>query len=191
MSIQIVNSNPEEFLAYQDNFLSDIEIENLLLKAEKDSNFKPADVRQPDGSYKMIPEYRNNERGVLVIPELTIQWFHRAEELLPIIRFHSPAYFDPVIKFYKYKKGEYFDWHKDAAIKDPDGNKSKVTFMIYLTDIGVTEYEFANKEKVTVQSKKGRMVMFNHKILHRSPPLEDGIKISCRLDVIYMMNLPE
>jgi hypothetical protein len=188
MTLQIVNSNPDQFLAYEDGFLSDIEIEDLLHKAESESNFRPADVRQPDGSYKMIPEYRNHERWVLVIPELTIRWFYRTEEYLPQIRYHNPFYFDPVIKFYRYKKGDYFDWHKDAAIKDPDGQKSKVTFMIYLTDVGVTEYEFDNKEKVTVQSKRGRMVIFNHKIRHRSPPLEDGIKISCRLDVIYALD---
>ena len=102
----------------------------------------------------------------------------------------SPTRLHNIIRFYRYKKGDFFNWHKDGALKE-DREKSLVTFMVYLTDVGVTEFQFVKDGPiVTVESKQGRMVIFNHKINHRSPPLEDGIKISCRTDVMYKLNLP-
>lgn len=185
-----LNQDPDQFLGYEDNFLTDTEIDTLLAKADAESNYGPADVRQPDGTYKMIPEYRTNDRGVLVLPAVANGWYERCKGYLPEIRFHSPSALDKVIKFYRYKKGDFFNWHKDAAITGENGEKSKVTFMVYLSNTGVTEYDFGQGRLVTVESLRGRMVLFNHKILHRSPPLEDGIKISCRTDILYRMNLP-
>ncbi len=186
---KILKPDPDQFLGYEDNFLTEAEIELLLEKADAEGNYGPADVRQPDGTYKMIPSYRTNDRGVLVLPTVANGWYERFKSYLPDIRFHSPCALDKVIKFYRYKKGDFFNWHKDGAINGDNGEKSKVTFMVYLSNTGVTEYDFGG-QIVTVESLRGRMVLFNHKILHRSPPLEDGIKISCRSDVLYRMNLP-
>jgi hypothetical protein len=191
---KILNPDPDQFLGYEDNFLTDTEIDTLLAKAEAESNYGPADVRQPDGTYKMIPSYRTNDRGVLVLPTVADGWYDRFKGYLPDIRFHSPCSLDKVIKFYRYKKGDFFNWHKDAAINGPNGEKSKVTFMVYLSNVGVTQYDFSaigrKEDLVTVESLRGRMVLFNHKITHCSPALEDGIKVSCRADVLYKMNLP-
>ena len=187
--LEVVSKEPDTFVAYLDNFIVVSEAERLRQLAEQ-TGYKQADVRQADGSYKMIPEYRNNERASTMLPELANEWYDGLKDYLPpVIRMNSPTRLHPFIKFYKYKIGDYFNWHKDGPTIE--GNeKSKITFMIYLSDYGFTHFKVNNGE-FCLESKEGRMVIFNHKVEHSSPPLDRGVKITLRSDVMYKLNLPE
>ena len=178
----VVNPNPEQYLCFEDNFLSVEEIKTLIDLGESQSNYRQADVRQADGTYKMIPEYRTNLRGSIDDPALAIAMLEKTKPFLPSrIREFNLVRFHPVFKFYKYNKGDYFNWHSDASVKE-GFERSLVTFMIYLTSVGLTEFENVS----AVEGKAGRLVVFNHKVKHRSPPLEsDDTKIVIRTDVMY------
>ena len=178
MKIEVINPNPQQFLAYIDNFLSDVEIDNFRRKSDEEFNFAQSDVL-----------YRNNQRGILVLPEITSTWFERCKEHLPDIGTWKLYMFDSVVKFYRYKKGEFFTWHKDQPIVGPEKSRSKSTILMYLSDGGSTEYDFKDGIVSSIEGKTGRAILFNHRILHRSPRLKVDNKVTCRLDILYKENV--
>lgn len=180
--ITILNNTPEQYLAYIDNFLTIEEITHYIHMADEQSNYDTAGVRQPDGTYKIVPDYRQNKRGNIVSELLASEMFEKSKEYIPEkIREFSLIRLDSNFKFYKYEKGDFFNWHKDGSIKF-NTEKSLVTWMLYLTTSGMTQFE--NYEDV--KAVAGRLVIFNHKITHKSPPLEsEDLKIVMRTDIMY------
>jgi hypothetical protein len=171
-------------LAVYEHFFSDDEVSDFIKLGEERAEYKPADVRQPDGTYKSIPDYRQNLRGNVTCQHIATDLFGRSLKILPkVIRGYEVCSFYPNIKFYKYFRSDFFASHKDASIKDTDLNiRSLATWMVYLTSCGETHFEGHE----LIKGKAGTLIIFNHKVTHSSPPLEeDGPKIVMRTDVMY------
>ena len=115
----------------------------------------------------------------------------RAEQLWQRIPDYVPKFIDKWevvgvnerLRFYRYDIGEQFDWHYDGAFERRNGERSKLTFMIYLNadfDGGETSFE-----STTVVPEKGLALFFAHQLLHKGQPVSEGRKYVLRTDVMY------
>jgi len=88
-------------------------------------------------------------------------------------------------RYYRYDVGQQFDWHYDGAFERPSGERSQLTFMIYLND------EFLGRqttiEDITIVPKAGRALFFVHAQLHKGQPVYKGRKYVLRTDVMYQL----
>ena len=87
------------------------------------------------------------------------------------------------IQAQRYDVGQQFDWHYDGAFERATGERSRLTFMIYLNDDflgGQTSFESA-----VVVPQTGLALFFVHQILHKGQPVHRGRKYVLRTDVMY------
>ena len=78
------------------------------------------------------------------------------------------------LRFYRYDVGQQFDWHYDGCFERQNGERSHLTFMIYLND-GFAGGE-TTLESITIVPKKGLALFFIHQTSRATYP--DAI---CRL----------
>jgi hypothetical protein len=179
--ITTLNPSPEQLLLYVDNFLTPEEVVSFIALGDT-ANYVDAGIRQPDGTYKFVADYRQNMRGHMPDEQLAVAMFERTKQYLPEkIREFTLSRFHPLFRFYKYNRGDFFNKHKDGSTKE-GLDRSLITFMIYLTESGVTSFE----GYPDIKCVPGRMVLFNHKMTHSSPVLESDVtKIVIRTDIMY------
>ncbi len=115
------------------------------------------------------------------------------------------------LRFLKYHPGDYFRPHCDGAYARPDGSEmSFITIQLYLNNcnpnpgmmsklLGSGEkYDFeggattfltysteSKQKRVPCYPKAGRVLVFEHKILHEGSEVTKGIKYSMRTDIMY------
>lgn len=183
-----------------DNFLNHKECDDILLKIKK-NNFQKA----PIGSNKksIETELRNNSRTFIEDLDFSKKLFNKFKslEIIPKNMTNNVYKLSGLYKhtlFYKYDKGEFFKEHYDNEKKD--GNKkSFFTVLIYLNDDfegGETTFitykrnliknKIKNEKILTpIIPKKGKLLVFNHNILHEGSLLINGSKIVLRNDIMY------
>ncbi|MEL6107315.1 MAG: 2OG-Fe(II) oxygenase, partial [Planctomycetota bacterium] len=87
------------------------------------------------------------------------------------------------LRYNRYEIGQLFDWHFDGYFQRDTGERSHLTFMVYLND------DFAGGEttieRLTVRPKKGMALFFIHHLRHRGEPVASGRKYVLRTDVMY------
>ena len=86
-------------------------------------------------------------------------------------------------RFYRYEVGQQFDWHYDGFFERPNGERSQLTFMIYLND----DFEGGETtlEKIDIKPQTGLALFFVHQMLHKGQPVTVGRKYVLRTDVMY------
>ena len=87
------------------------------------------------------------------------------------------------LRFYRYDIGQQFDWHYDGYFQRENGERSRLTFMVYLNDDfegGETAFD-----GIRVKPRKGMALFFLHQILHKRQPVVKGRKYVLRTDVMY------
>lgn len=87
------------------------------------------------------------------------------------------------LRFYRYELGQLFDWHYDGCYERENGERSYLTFMIYLNDDFEGGETTIEREKIVPQ--KGMALFFVHQIRHRGEPVVRGRKYVLRTDVMY------
>jgi len=115
----------------------------------------------------------------------------RADDLWRRIAAYIPQHIDgwPAcgvnerFRFYRYDVGQQFDWHYDGCFDRHNGERSFLTFMIYLND-GFSGGE-TSFENVTIAPQTGLALFFIHRILHKGQPVIEGRKYVLRTDVMY------
>jgi prolyl 4-hydroxylase len=131
------------------------------------------------------PGIRNNTRVMLDDLE-------RARWLWERVRDHAPARregwravgLNERLRFYRYEPGQYFKWHHDGAFVRSPRERSLLTCMVYLDDDmvgGATEFADAGR----VQPETGKLLLFEHPVLHQGAPIVSGVKYVLRTDVMY------
>jgi len=133
---------------------------------------------------------RDNARLILDDPELTAKWWERAASFVPPrIRNWQAIGFNERFRFYRYTRGQQFDWHRDGAFYRSDVEYSLLTFMIYLNDGcegGATEFEdYDGDAPLRVTPARGTALLFHHPLVHRGAPVRRGTKYVLRSDVMY------
>lgn len=94
---------------------------------------------------------------------------------------------NPRLRVLKYGKGDFFAPHYDGSFVLGE-QRSLVTLMLYLSDGGALT-RFINTKggpDVTVQPKKGRVLLFDHAILHAGDTQGEGTKCVARTDVMFV-----
>jgi hypothetical protein len=87
------------------------------------------------------------------------------------------------LRFYRYDVGQQFDWHYDGYFERDNGERSQLTFMVYLNDGfqgGDTTFEGVN-----IVPQAGLALFFIHRIRHKGQPIVNGRKYVLRTDVMY------
>jgi predicted 2-oxoglutarate/Fe(II)-dependent dioxygenase YbiX len=166
------------------NFLSEAECAEQIAKAER-VGFDEAPVTTSHGMVRM-PEVRNNTRVMLDDVALAASLWER-------LRPHVPAQFDERaalglnerFRFYRYDPGQFFAIHRDGHFRRENGERSELTFMVYLNEGyqgGETRFIESKRDVVP---RTGMALLFTHAMLHDSAPLISGRKYVLRSDVMF------
>lgn len=178
-----------------ENFLSKERCQELIALSEA-AGYTDADVSYPTGA-QMNKDVRDNSRCLLRNEELR-------EELEKLILPHAPMKL-PIFsagvveqkeflrlsgnfRFYKYIQSQKFKKHRDGNVKE-EGGVSRVTVLIYLNDVensGETNICDRMLDKpVMVKPEEGKLLLFNHALLHSGEEMKEGVKYVLRTDLIY------
>jgi predicted 2-oxoglutarate/Fe(II)-dependent dioxygenase YbiX len=172
---------PQSILTIPD-VLSPAECADHIMRAER-TGFEAAPIITFQGV--MVDEtVRNNER-VIVDDDSLAAFFW------PRLRDHVPAFLDGCqviglnerFRYYRYKPGQKFALHRDGAFLRVNGEKSRLTCILYLND-NFTGGETTVTDRV-VDPRRGMALIFRHEFLHEGRPVLDGTKYVLRTDVMY------
>ncbi len=165
-----------------DNFLSAEECQKLIQRSEA-VGYAEATIRTDEGD-RVIKNTRNNDRVIFDDISLAGQLFERAKNFLVqekdgwvLSRINER------FRCYRYKEDQKFVWHLDGKVTDTHGDETFLTFMVYLNDDfegGSTDF---NWEKV--MPKRGRALIFPHRLRHQGSPVNAGSKYVLRTDVFF------
>jgi hypothetical protein len=92
---------------------------------------------------------------------------------------------NPRLRLYRYGPGERHGAHWDTVVELDDGVRSMVTLVFYLNDGfagGATEFPELRR---TIEPRRGRALMFQHRVLHEATAVTGGEKLVLRTDVLY------
>ena len=190
MDKQILSEKPLVFVI--PNFFSKSTCNMLIQEAEK-IGFQDAPITL-DGSkkiFKMDKSVRNNTRVISIDIKL-------ANHLTNIFKDYLPQEFNgwklkglnECFRYYKYEEGQTFKPHIDGAYKPSNTLQSKLTFLIYLSDVeegGSTSFfkDTEDELRFQVNPSVGSVLIFDHKQLHSGDSIDKGVKYVLRTDVMY------
>ena len=166
-----------------DNFITHQESDVLL--ASRVELFEKANSHYP--SY-----YRDNDRYIEDTPILAHELFLKLKNhdfknrglLSDIVGLNQR------IRFCRYQKGQSFSVHQDGVYYPNDSQATKYTFLLYLNDDfngGATSFYKLKSDTITsksIQPKKGKLVIFDHRIWHKGDLILEGDKYILRSDII-------
>lgn len=133
---------------------------------------------------QLCPDVRNNTRVMLDDVRRTAELWQRASGFVP----HTVDNWQAVgvnerLRFSRYDVGQQFNWHFDGDFQRDNGERRKLTFMIYLNaDFEGGRTMFPETIKVP---KTGLALFFVHQQLHRGETVVRGRKYVLRTDVMY------
>lgn len=92
---------------------------------------------------------------------------------------------NPRLRVYRYDPGEHHSTHWDTVVELPGNVASRITLVFYLNagfDGGETEFPEL-KQRIT--PKRGRALLFQHRVLHTALPVTSGTKYVLRTDLLF------
>lgn len=92
---------------------------------------------------------------------------------------------NPRLRVYRYGPGQRHGAHWDTVVELDGGVKSLVTLVFYLNDNftgGATEFPELRR---TIEPRRGRALLFQHRVLHEATAVTRGAKLVLRTDVLY------
>jgi len=175
-----------------DNFISKEECDKLIHLTET-RGYEQALVNTGGGTQRLMPDVRSSDRCIIDDHEMAASLYAKAAKYAPQIyqeRWERVG-LNERLRFLRYDKGGYFKSHFDGTYERPDGKeKSFVTFFLFLNDEckgGCSTFVSPMKESVTYpcEPKAGRLIVFQHNILHRGSIVKSGRKYALRTDFMY------
>jgi predicted 2-oxoglutarate/Fe(II)-dependent dioxygenase YbiX len=146
--------------------------------------YSAAPITGGGGEEKISPLIRNNKRVMLDDPELaSLLWSRVSAELPAILNGRQAVGVNERFRFYRYTAGQHFSPHVDGSFSRPNGEKSLLTFMVYLNDDckgGATIFNQAQ-----VRPVRGMGLIFRHELFHEGAEVKNGRKYVLRSDIMY------
>lgn len=116
-----------------------------------------------------------------------------ADQLLSLLGAAVPAMWkgeklvggNPRLRIYRYDVGERHGTHWDTVVELSDRVASRITVVFYLNDEfegGATEFPELNQH---ITPRRGRALLFQHRVLHAALAVTRGVKYVLRTDVLY------
>jgi hypothetical protein len=180
------------FLWTVPDLLSDAECAALIAEYERVA-WLPATVNSQSGRV-VEPHIRNSSTAIVPDAQLAERLFARLLLRLPPEMTDrlggSPRRVRPVglylpLRIYRYEPGQHFGPHHDQSYQDGLGQRSLLTFMVYLNEGfsgGATTFP---EQRQTIVPKTGMALLFQHMLLHAGERVETGIKYVLRSDVLF------
>ena len=143
---------------------------------------------------ELVPELRNNARVIHDDPALATWLWDRSRQFLPArINEWRGTSLNPRFRFYRYTAAESFGPHYDGVIRLEDGQESRLTFMVYLSDVprgGETRFfvpagDDRLEVRLEVRPETGMALVFDHHVPHEGAEVQEGCKYVLRTDVMY------
>lgn len=186
---------PGKFAIYVDGLFSKEECQDLIALAER-NEFKDALINIGGETQMKIKEVRDSSRWILDDFNLAKKFYERVLPFLPSVwEGRKISCLNERLRFLKYVPGQYFKPHYDGEYERDDlSERSFVTVQIYLNgEDGLVggETTFLRdrgpwEEKMNaVGPRTGRVVIFEHEILHEGSKIFSGVKYVIRTDVMY------
>ncbi len=165
-----------------EGFCSPAECDGYIQLAES-LGFGDAPITIPGGPV-MRKEVRDNSRAMLDDSALAEALWDRARPYVPgVIDGHNALGLNERFRFYRYDPGQTFRWHRDGYFERPNGERSRLTFMVYLNDDfegGETRFQ-----ESTIRPERGMALLFVHRLIHEGAEVIRGRKYVLRSDVMY------
>lgn len=171
-----------------DNFFTPDECAHYIALSER-SGYEAASVQTLTGA-QMRPDIRNNARLILDDATLSTSLWQQLQPFVPSPLWKREAIgLNERLRFYRYDVGQTFKPHYDGSFKRENGERSQITFMVYLNDDctgGETKFDLPYPHgEVSVQPQAGRALLFWHNLRHEGAPVWSGRKYVLRSDVMY------
>jgi predicted 2-oxoglutarate/Fe(II)-dependent dioxygenase YbiX len=169
-------------------FLTPEECRSFVAESER-AGYEDATISTASGAV-MAKHIRDNARLIVDNSSLAAEWWRRAERFLPqhIERWRAVGLNDR-FRFYRYEPGQRFAPHFDGYFDRENGERSQLTFMVYLNSDftgGETKFYNGNRElHIAVQPQSGMALVFVHRQLHEGASVRSGRKYVLRTDVMY------
>lgn len=164
------------------SFLSQRECDEYIQLTE-DVGYSDAPISTSFGPM-LRPDVRNNTRVMLDDLSRSETLWQRARPFVDDWNeVWKPIGLNERLRFYRYDVNQQFNWHYDGAYERENGQRSWLTFMIYLNSGfagGNTEFEH-----VSVIPETGMALFFVHDIRHKGQAVARGRKYVLRSDVMY------
>jgi predicted 2-oxoglutarate/Fe(II)-dependent dioxygenase YbiX len=169
------------------NFLSAEECAACIARSEA-AGFGEAPITTSVG-FVLRRDVRDNDRVMIDDPELAQRLWQRARPDLPANWFGpwQACGLNERFRFYRYDVGQKFAPHSDGYFERDNGERSQLTFMVYLNDDfegGTTNFHQA-RPPLRVRPQQGMALVFAHRQLHEGAPVVRGRKYVLRSDVMY------
>ena len=164
------------------DFFTPAECAEAIERAEK-RRFSDAPINSTFGSM-IRKDIRNNERVMIDDAPFAEMLYSRIGDYVPQRRGEwTVCGVNERLRFYRYDVGQQFNWHFDGAFERGNGERSQLTFMIYLNEDFVGGQ--TSIEELTIVPKTGMALFFVHDQLHKGQPVHRGRKYVLRTDVMY------
>lgn len=162
------------------------------IRISEDCGYEDALVSSPHGQI-LRTDVRNNQRVLFRNDEIARMLWERAADFVPSEFDGRPAIgVNEMLRFYRYDPGQQFNWHQDFPFERDNGERSFLTFMIYLNDDfegGETSFEDSYSDEpfdpFSVVPQQGMALFFEHATYHTGELVSRGRKYVLRTDVMY------
>lgn len=172
-------------------------VDDAFSPAECDAYIERLHVGMPEIA-PIVDEHGEPEVDLAVRNNTRVMWddAKEADALVARVSAHVPqclmglklAGGNPRIRVYRYGPGEKHGAHWDTVVHLDGGIQSLVTLVFYLNDDfegGETEFPELNQR---ITPRKGRALLFQHRILHIASEVVKGAKFVLRTDILYAPN---
>ncbi|XP_070576971.1 uncharacterized protein [Ptychodera flava] len=174
---------------YIDNVFTKEECDEFIKKAEK-IGFTQAKINIGGGRERLAPGMRNNYRCYIDSFEESERIWERVKQFVPKIwKGHRALGLNERLRVLRYDAGQRFAPHWDGMYERENGERSYITLQLYLNEAfggGCTTFlPLDDSESVECVPYTGRVLIFQHDILHEGSEVFDGRKYAIRTDVMY------
>lgn len=169
-----------------ENFFTAEECKEWIELAE-DVGFGEAPISVSRGKEEVRKDIRNNSRAMVDDDERTFLLWQKAKPHVPQMLYGRVAVgLNERLRFYRYDNSQKFSWHHDGSFMRESGERSFLTFMIYLNEgYSGGETLFNNSQETVIKPKTGMLLLFKHEILHEGSEIKSGRKYVLRSDVMF------
>jgi predicted 2-oxoglutarate/Fe(II)-dependent dioxygenase YbiX len=184
VELQELVETPRIFVIH--DFLSREECERFIALCEG-AGFTDAPITTSLG-FVIKKDVRNNERVMVDDPALAAELWSKAKLFVPQTwSYWEAAGLNERFRYYRYDPGQTFAPHYDGYFERPNGQRSHLTFMVYLNDgfEGGDTIFHQCRPPLCVRPECGKALVFYHQQLHEGAPVLSGRKYVLRTDVMY------
>jgi prolyl 4-hydroxylase len=137
-------------------------------------------------------DIRNNERVMVDDHDAAAMLWKRAKDFVPLRwGVHTAVGLNERFRLYRYSPGQFFEWHRDGSFERTDGQRSRLTVLIYLNggfsggETSFQDLDVAPDRVTSVVPQPGLALFFEHPLLHKGEVVHAGRKYVLRTDVMF------